>query len=221
MNYSSFFSTNMLRVFYLRYKEYIIPAVIIVMTIFLFIRIIPSQINFILALRQAAQSSKKRIRILSNNVTLLSKVQDDLLDERFLLSTNALPEEKKFDELFQAVSDVAARALVTVDDYGLNVDDDLKNQTDTNSIKIGLTIRGEGIEGVQKFLKILAITLPLSEVESIQINAGSATLVVNFFYKPFVLSVFNKNTPIANLEKTDEETLGELSSWKEATPSSF
>lgn len=210
------FDQALVKLFIRRYKDYIIPAVVIIVCLIVFIEIIPGQIQNVFTARQNSSELRKKIDVMAQNYKILTQTDDIALDTDFTLASEALPSEKDYEAVFTAISDTAAKAGVNVDDYGLDAGD-----TDDPSLagkllpmSISLSIHGGGIEGTKKFIAYLSKAFPLSEVSSVSVGHDSAGISVNFYLEPFRQIKTDGTTAIKILTAQQKAVLTTLSQWK-------
>lgn len=197
-------SITIIRLFYLRHKEYIVPFFVIVVSMAILAIVIPFQIKSILLNRENSKEMRKKITILRENIGILSQINNSTLDNNLSVASEALPSENDFETVFQAISNAAASSGVSVDDYGLDGEGTL------SQLPLNLSIRGDGLNGATQFVSNLQKRFPLSEVNSLNLSKDGGTISVVFFFKEFPKVTGNTSFALKKLSKEQISTLNSL-----------
>lgn len=200
---------------YYQLRDYTIPLLVVAVCILLFSFFIVPQAQELFVLAGEEQTLRKRVSVLRANAIMLTQLSDERIDENFKLAVKALPAEKDFGAIIEALSLAASSANVALSDYEFSVGD-LSTGSATVVGKPSLTIilnLTSDIEGTKRFLEKLAQTIPLSEVVSVEASARSATLTTQFYYKPYVQQQRKEFLLVEGFSKKDEELLKTLSSF--------
>lgn len=208
-------SQNALKILYDAYKEYIIAFAIIFVCLILFVKIIIPQIQDLFLINNQSKVLSEKIRVLKSNMIFLSSVNDDDLNSKLQVTSAALPSEKDFAAVLNAIQIASAKAGVMLGDFEFKV-----GELSTPSAKIStqpgmeiiLTVSG-GVEGSRRFITQLSKTLPLSQVSSLQTSGNLAVITTVFNYKPFSPTAFNFGSQLKALSKSDLSLLDKISSW--------
>lgn len=204
-----------LRLLYYQCKEYVPPILIVAVSVALFIIfVIPQTVSF-LAMKNEEHVQREKVKVLKRNFAFLARMSDATIDTQFATASQALPSEKDFAGILQAISSAASIANVGLGDFAFQVGDLSTKSAELSqrsSLEITLSLTAE-VEGTRRFLKELSEKLPLSEVVSVNLAARSATVRTIFYYKPFVAKKFNSSISMEPLSSTEEKLLEQVSSW--------
>lgn len=217
------FSEDDIRLLYLRYKEYLVSVIVILISTILFLILVPAQIVNIFKSNDETIQTGSRVKILSGNFDSLSKVSEGTLDQQFKLSSSALPNTKDFDGIINGIARAALSSGVKVSDYGIEIGEvapEFSQLKKISALDLSLTVDG-GVEGMKRFLLELSKAFPLSEVTEVQTSGNSSKIGLNFYFKPFPPAKLDNNKPISPLSKTEAKLIEKLSSFGKASSSAF
>lgn len=213
---------NTLKFLYERQKAFIIPVIVIVVCFILLLKFITPQFQALFTLGREAKKDSSRINVLKNNLNLLSSLSDSTLDSQVQILTVALPTNKDFIGIIDAISYASSVAGVNVADFQLQIGD-LSQVSDTSafsSISLNLSVNGS-VDDINRFIKALYTTLPLSEITSIGVGNTSSTVAINFSYKPLPPVTYNDATPIHPIPNSGLTLINKLSNFNYKFSSSF
>lgn len=198
---------------YKKHKDYLIPIVTIIVCFILLVQITIPQIGILSQRQEDVGAERKKLDNLTNNLNLLSGLNDYTLDSQLSLSVSALPPEKNFASVLNTISLAAGKAGVFLGDFEFQVGDLSKIPPGKKapSLSLALFVNG-GVGGTLRFINELDRSLPLAEVLNIEVNNTSSTVTVVFYYKPFV-NITDSTLPLSPLSKTYTDTLKEISTW--------
>lgn len=204
---------NTFRILYYRNKTYIIPVFIFMIAIMLtFFAVIP-QIRDYFVLKNEEKNITEKIKIINNNASILSTLNEEELNRKLQAATLALPVEKDFGGILRAIGLASIDANVTLGDFSFQVGSLSVGATKiTNAlpIEIALTVN-DNVLGSRRFLNELSRRLPLSEITSIRVSELSTNITVIFYYKPIPRLIFNPSEEIKALSQKESSLLEELS----------
>ncbi|HEX8965384.1 MAG TPA: hypothetical protein VF820_03050 [Patescibacteria group bacterium] len=202
------------RILYFRFKPYLISTAVILVCIILFFQFIIPQIGQWFALRDQVIAEQQKIDVLNQNLNIITKINNATLDKDIQITAAALPSQKDFAAILDAVSNAATTANVSLGDYSFQVG----NLSDTavgsqTNLQLILSIKG-GITDVERFIQSLKTQVPLSDVTNVQINsASSSTLTTVFYFKPFPQFAFNSVTPLIGITAQDDQLIKSLEAY--------
>ncbi len=203
---------TILKFLYARYKQFIIPAVVILVCFILLITFIMPQLKALFALSNDAKKDSNRIVVLKNNLNLLSSLSDSALDSQLQIVSIALPTNKDFIGVINAISYAASFTGANVSEFQLQIGDLSQAPTDTgkfSSLSLNLSVNGS-TNDVNKFIKALYTTFPLSEVTSVNIGDTVSTVAINFYHKPLPPVAYNDSTPINPIPNSGLKRINDL-----------
>lgn len=195
---------------YRKYKMYVIPAAIILVCILLILFVIVPQVENIFAMQKKEEETRSKISSLKKNVAFVKNINQSKEQSQFFITLKALPVEKDYIGILDAIGTASQKAGVSTSDYSFQVGS-LTVKTADNSTKIGLslTIIG-GITETKQFLRELKRSLPLSEVSSTNVNLQSSSMTVAFHYKPLGFSDIDFYKELKPLSKQQQEVFSNL-----------
>jgi hypothetical protein len=217
---------NSFRLIYYKYKDSPYIAFGLVVLVFsvclmLFFRVVMPQVDSWFSIRDEVIATRERIDVINRNINFMKNVDNSQLNTQVNVSTEALPTEKGFAEILDALSTSAVNAGVALDDYTFQVgsvasSSGLKQTADPKEVaatKLTVVLAGT-FEGVQRFLNEIAQKLPVSEFILVDGDTRSTTVTLQFYQKNFPQIVFKDDQPIIPLSDKHLSVLGELSSWR-------
>lgn len=211
------FDKSTLRILYYKNKDYVVPVMVIFASILLFLFVVVTQIQNFFSLQSEVSATKERIAVLRSNLAILAKLDDNSLSTQLELVSNALPTEKNFPGVLNAVTTASRNANVSLNDFSFEVGELSSSSARLSSsaplaLNLSLNIAG-GVSGTQRLMHELAKTMPVSQVLDVNIQSNLATLVTNFYYKPFTPIRVDYATPVVSFSEKEKEALEMLSSF--------
>lgn len=209
------FDQSEYKILYVKYKVYLLPFIVVTVSIILFIQFIIPQINEYNERKQQEKALVEKLTLLKDNLTYLSSLDDAKLDSNLRLVEDAYPRKKDYVGIIKAISRGATTTGVTIGDYGFSVGD-LSTKSaqviERPAISLNLTAIAT-IPKTKEFLKNFSTLFPLSEFVSVNSSGTNATFAVIFFYKPFFVAEKNVSEPVSELSKDEEELIKKLESY--------
>lgn len=210
------FDTNAYKILYRRYKAYLVSLFVITMCVLIFFTVVRNQIQDQFLIQEEAAEAKKRISVLKTNLSLLSAINEKDQEANVLRVAKALPFQKDFAGVLNAIRVASSRAGVGISDYSFQVGDLAITQSTSPSLPsltLTLTVQGDAL-GTQRFLQELSKTLPLSYVTSVELSGRSSTVLIGFFYKPLPSFKIDYTLPMRALSRNEMKLLDTLSGWE-------
>ncbi|MEX2007559.1 MAG: hypothetical protein WD992_02185 [Candidatus Levyibacteriota bacterium] len=204
-----------LKAIYNAHRAYVIPALMIIASVFLvFFALIP-QIQDLLTTLSERSIEQQKLQTLKSNLNLLTTTDEVDLDSKLGVALRALPQDKDFESILTTISSVADRAGIGLGNFEFRVGDIAGSAPEDNllpSLGVTLVVSG-GASGASRFMTDLAESLPISEVKKIDINVDFATILVAFYYKSLSSANISVDTRLTPLSAKQTELLDQLSSW--------
>lgn len=203
-----------LRILYFRYKSYILPVIIFVVSWIAFFQFVLPQVQMFLAQKDQIAANEQTLAVLSQNYNTVVSFNDTSLQQLLDTANQALPPTKDFAGILTAISNAAGIAGVTVNDYSFNVGalsgTTLVTPGIEQTITIDLTIDGN-LAQAKEFIQALSGQLPLSQVTSLTQESTDATAIsANFYYNPLPKFIVNGTTPLPIISTTQKQLLEKL-----------
>lgn len=214
--------TDQLSVFYVKYKTYILPSVLFLLTIFIIFEVIFPQISTVFSLRTDIANKTKEASTLQISLDNLASQDTNQLAADFKTANNALPTAKDVGGMFSALNIAAGRSNVTIRGFSLKVGKLFGEQVPLQTGEVGIpfltvstkVLATNGRDYVS-FLSEIQKTLPISEVKNITSDTSGANLDINFYYKPLDIAVFAKQEQVSPLTKSEQNLLNQLKEWEQ------
>ena len=208
---------NTIKLLYKKYKEHLVYILVIFTTFLLLLFTVLPRIKDLAKLNNERKIELNKISVLKNNLYLLSNLDDSLLNFQLSAASSALPSEKDFEGVLNAVSLASAKSGVSLNDYEFqvgNLSQGLSDQTTGfPSLILAISIRGTPSQ-VVRFVGSLSRSMPLSEIVSISQNANNAAISIVFYYKTQPPILLNDSEKIAPLSEKGRGIINTLSSWR-------
>ncbi|MCL5433251.1 MAG: hypothetical protein M1524_04025 [Patescibacteria group bacterium] len=207
---------NLLKILYIRYKPYLIYGGIIIVCLVIFLKVLIPQVYDFFAARDEVEQLRTRVNTLNQNINLLSSLSDSDLESDLNITALALPPEKDFAGILNAIKQASAKSGAVVGDYSFSIGEISGKTKDVKkhpSIEVNLSLKNN-IRTTQNFLNEIYKILPLSEVSAIDVSGNSANITLLFYYKQLPKIQYNKNMNMKALSNQDTALLEDLSSWK-------
>lgn len=210
---------------YYRYKDTVVfevsvISIIVLASFFLIIKVVVPQVENWFSINSEVASEKTTINQLRANKAMLVLADDAALNQDVAVVSSALPFQKDFTGVLNAVNAASANAGVVLDDYSFQVGNLSTKSAQLNqgtSMSLKLLIKGD-IDHVQNFIKEIQEKLPLSEVVNTTYSVDGSALEILFYYKltPKQTQVSYTN-PLPNLSGEKATLLDTLTKWKDAS----
>lgn len=210
-----------LRLLHVKYKEFIIPSITIIVSIILFFVIILPQINSFFGVKEKAKADLEKLNTVRSNLNLLSGINQASLDSYFKVVTTALPLHKEFEGVLNALSIASQKSGVSLGNFEFKVGDlsKVENAARFPDLKLNISVNGS-LKGVANFIEELSRTLPLSEVTDISISNTLSNITISFYYKAMQSFVYNDTIPITPISKSGLLLINKLSGFNSFASSS-
>ncbi len=219
-----------LSVLYLRYKDtpyYSIGIIVLVflVSIILFFQLVLPQISSWFSIRDEIIATRNRIDTINQNINFIDKMDKQELDNDVAITTSALPFEKGFGGMVNALTDASITSGVSLNDYSFEVGDvaSVSGQVnnlakDLSTVKLTVTVTGSP-NGVIIFLNEINKRVPLSEVTDVDGDNFTTTITLQFYQKQFPKIVFKDDQPFTAISQKEATLLETFSSWIPASRS--
>ena len=215
MNPKLHIDQNLLRILYIKYKAYLIPLGVITLCVVVFFGVVMPQFQSYLDNQDTVATDRQTIETLNQNIQTLAVLQEDTLTKDLVIVNAALPSEKDYSGIFNAISEAASLSNVSLGDYSFQVGDIFSKKTTAAAsgqlpIDVTLSISGD-LPAAQKFIDALSKEFPLSEVISLSTRGnGGSEIKATFFYNPLPNVPFNATAAIPKLSVQQQTLLDSL-----------
>jgi hypothetical protein len=202
-------------VLYKHYKDFLLPIGVILVSILVIIYIIFPQVQQYFNSANLLKAEQQKLETLTNNYNFLLLLNDAKTNSDFNLLSSALPPQKDFAGIIDAISYVSAKTGVAVGDFQFS----LGNLSTVNfggtaypSTKININLEGSP-KSIAGFINELSKTVPVAETTIINISNSDGVITVLFYYKPFPSRNISDQTAIVPLSTRDTTLIKEVSAW--------
>jgi hypothetical protein len=202
-------------VLYQHYKEFLLPLGVILVSILVILYVVFPQIQQYSDSQNLVKAEQQKLDTLNNNYTLLTSLDDTTITTDLNTLSIALPAQKDFAGIIDAISYVSAKTGVAVGNFQFSLGDLSSSNfggTAYPSTKIDLTITGS-TQNLASFAHEIIKTKPVAEVSSINISGGTGSLTILFYYKPFPAQNVSDETQIMPLSSDQLSLIKGVSAW--------
>ncbi len=223
-----FFGQNDLRFLFYRFKDSryysltLVSFTIIVSMILVFSVVIPLASNYF-SIRNEVLALRTKIGIIQQNTVFMANLNKDELDSQVKVASQAIPADKDFAQILNALADSSLSSGVSLEDFVFVVGNissksaklDINQNNPLSTLDLELTVKGRQ-DNIKAFVKEINEKLPLSEINGLESNFKSTKITVKFYHKPFPNIAFKEDEQISPISAADKETLQKLSTWETA-----
>lgn len=209
---------------YRKRKQQLIPLIFGFSAIFIFFRIILPQLADVGQVQDLISSKNSIISAKEATVMLLNSLSPEDVDIDYQIATTALPLQKDIVLIYDQLNKVAARSDVELGGFSVKIGDvylaegrDYKEKSVSGVpyLNIVVSVSGQN-ENMRKFAEELYKSIPLVEINTIDITRNSARYDVNFYYKSIAAKPKNADVmPLQPLNAVEKSQLETLSVWNE------
>lgn len=215
MNQKIRFDQSIYLILYAKYKQYLLPLGVILASVFVFLVVILPQFQEYYNNRDEVTADQHTIQTLNQNIQTLGLLKQEDIEKNLAIANAALPTEKDFAGILNAISSAASLANVSLGDYSFQIGN-LFGKTTTAasgqlSLTVSLNISGD-LVSAQNFIEILGKEFPLSEVTGVSYRGSSGSQIdATFFYNPLSDVQFNPSMSIGELSPSQQKLMTSLS----------
>lgn len=206
------------------YSISLIGLVIIVSLYLLFNVIIPETSQWF-SIRKEVVATRQNIAVLQQNINYMNNLNKNVLNSQLQTVSTALPPEKNFTSMLNAITGAAATSGVSLNDYSFAVGDIASGQDQLgNSIYKGVSttvitvVVNGNFNSIIQFINALENTVPLAEIAQVNGSGENVSITLQFYQKPFPTVSFNGENPIEPLSTNKVTLLQELDKWENTAP---
>lgn len=204
-----------LTVLYQHYKDYFLPlGVILACVLIVFFVVIP-QLQQYFSLQEQLKNETQKLAVLKSNYFFLTNLDDAKSNSNLSVLSLALPQNKDFAGIMNAISYASAKVGVSVGDFEFSVGELSgadEGVTSYPSIKIDVSLVGS-VQDIIQFVAELYKTAPVNEATSVKISGNSGNITVLFYYKTSPSANVDDNVLIPALSTNDNQLIKDVSLW--------
>jgi hypothetical protein len=208
------FNKSSVAPYWVKYKSYGLYILIFVICILLVSQFLIPQFQEFLVSKDEEKQYEKRIETLRGNIQFLTGLDERKLDTQVESLSAALPIEKDFAGIINAISTASNRSGVVIGDFSFSLGDlAVKSSDGDAAVLITLKVNGSA-QAVRSFMKDLSEMVPRTDITSIRYSEGSASLLTSFLYRPPSSIKFNSTLPLKPLSTSDLAIVAMAEKWK-------
>jgi hypothetical protein len=202
-------------------RSYIIPIVIILISIILFFQVVIPQFGMLLATEKQAKEASLKLKTLKANMDVLTNINDDILNSQLQTLSLALPLNKDFIGILNSVYSTAQRTGVSLGAFSFKIGDISGSESKDNIplVKLSVPINSD-VTAISSFVETISETLPLSEVYEVKVGEISSTVSISFYYKPLGASTYNPDVGISPVSQKGITIINQLKGFETIFPQS-
>ncbi len=209
-----------LRIIYNRNKYFIVPGIVVSVCIALIVLVIIPQIKSLFEVKEEALNASRKLAQVRKELKDLSSLDVGILESQLRTSTIALPINKDFGGVINAVYSAAAKTGVRLGQFSFTVGDLSEDeQKDAKSASISLTVALDNDIGtVNSFITEIQRTVPISGIDFVTTDNKISSVGLLFYYKVLPPSDTFKNLAITPLSQDKLSLLGKINNFNNAMP---
>jgi len=196
----------------------VIGFILLVCLILLFNIIIPEVTRWF-SIRDEITATQSRIAILQKNINFVNTLDKNSLDSQIQTVSHALPPEKNFGYILNALSSAAANSGTSLNDFSFQLGDISSSKkggtvlaNGTALVEITVSVNGNLVQ-IRNFIKSIENNLPLSQITNVNGAGQTVSIRLQFYQKPFTKVSFTGDTPLTGLSPNKAALLKSLAKW--------
>lgn len=196
-------------------KPYILPSIIVLISIVLFLQFVIPQFKILSAAQEEVKQASLKLQILKENLRILTNTNEKSLDANLKVLNLALPLTKDFGAILNSIYYASQKTGVSLGSFSLQIGDlgESKKNDEFPSISLSIPVNS-GALAVNSFVETLNKTVPLSEVTLIKIGNSASSIKVSFYYKPLDVSGYKEDARITPITQKGLEIINKLNTFE-------
>lgn len=221
---------SILSLYYKKYKQYLIPLVIILFGVFLAWIVGYPQIAEIANLQSKIEGKKKENIELNKSLEVLNSLSETVLEENFSTLNTSYPSKKDFLAIYLGLLKASSNTQISIKAFSAKIGRLYKYKSATTGAEIAPTpssLSGQDTQlnievevdtlsarELEKFAKEITNILPLADVKIAEYSGKSGKLSLVFFFKEYDPQSYRSQVKIEDLTPAEKKILEDLSSKK-------
>jgi hypothetical protein len=202
-------------------KSFILPIVIMLVSVMLFFQFVIPQFNSLLQTHKDAKESLLKLEVLEENMNVLANIDEATLDSQLGVLNLALPLDKDFIGILSSIYSAAQKTGVSVGSFSFKVGSLSQSEKSSNFPTVELSIPvNAGIGAVSSFVEAIGKTFPLSQVSLIRAGNTSSTVNVSFYYMPIGSPDYGQDVRISPISQKGLDLINKLKGFEGASSGS-
>lgn len=214
-----------LRQYYKKYKDTLLPGVVLLVSLFVFFKVVLPQFSLIADLHTKINDENQKIAQLSSAIDTINSYPTQILDSNLSDAGNALPYNKNILAIFLALNSLSTTYSVNIDTFSLKVGgiystdkttppQDLAKGIGVPSVEVTAQVSSNDPKNIIQFSNSLYQAFPLSQVKNLQFSGDEGSFDLDFFYKPYDLNYIGNDINVTPLNTAQIKLLQMLNQWK-------
>ncbi len=198
-------------------KQYSLPILSVVISIFLFFIFIVPQVFSFPSKKQEVDIENIKLNKIKEAKKILAAADENLIDSQLKTASKALPSGKSFEEILNGISTAAGLSGVQIENYKFDDKNVLLSKTQASkfsSLLFEVTVIGTAQDAIE-FIRQLYKTYPTSDAISILTSSGITNVKILFYYKTFPSISPEEKTQVRNFSAKEKAALDEISKWND------
>ena len=211
--------------YYKKYKDIILPGAILLVSMFVFFKVVLPQISLIADLHTKMNDETQKIAQLNTAISTINSYPAQTLDTNLSDAGNALPYNKNILSIFLALNSLSTIYNVNIDTFSLKVGgiystdkttplQDLTEGIGVPSVEVTAQVSSSDPKNIIQFSNSLYQAFPLSQVKNLQYSGDGGSFDLDFFYKPYDLNYIGNDTNVTPFNSGETKLLQTLDQWK-------
>lgn len=204
------------QLFYKKNTLAVYAGLFLVFAVFIFLQIVLPVLSVAGDLVSQVSTQQKKLDDYKKSEAVLKKLDTAVLSHQKNITTRALPSSKDIQAIYLALTQSAASANVSVRGFTVKIGDIFKkgrqekiSTTGVPFVVVTLLVSQTDPASLYDFSQKLSKQVPLSAIVKANVKSGEGEIDIAFYYKPFDLSLINRNV-IVPLSVEDQKVLGTL-----------
>ncbi len=189
-------------------------------SVIIFFQFVIPQFGAFLKAQKEAKTASLRLTTLKGNLSILTNVNEEALDSQLKVLSSALPLNKDFIGILNAIYSTAQKTGVDLGSFSFKIGDLSKPENNDNFPVIRMTVPiNSSIAAINSFVEAISKTAPLSEVYFIRVGNASSSIGLSFYYKPLGESNYAQDAPISPVSQKGLTIVSQLSEFNNISSS--
>lgn len=214
-----------LEAIYRKRKQQLLPIIFGFAAFFVIFRIVLPQWTDIGDVTTLLNQKKANVDAKEETLRLLNSIPDEQIESDYSLITTALPVQKDVILIFSELTDASERSGVRLGGFSVKVGGIYSSDKSAQTVEkktvegipflnIIVNVTGQ-VGNMKRFAEEMYQSLPLVEINSINIGKNDARYDINFFFKPITVRPTNADTTaLKAMTPIETKQLEELKSWQ-------
>ncbi len=202
--------------FYYENREFILPIFAIIVSVLLFIIFIIPQVISFPARKSEVDIEVEKLNKIKESEKVLSNSNADLINSQVEIALKTLPDKKSFESILSVISKAANLSNSLIESYVFEETPAPPTLVNFQSITFEISIFG-GVTQATDFIDELYQSYPISNVTSIKNSENLSTIIMVFYYSPYISQKLDDRTLVRAISPKEKETLSQISEWIDAS----